>query len=202
MALIKLYDAEVSGNAYKIRLFLSLLDVAHESVPVNLAAQESRTAAFLKLNPRGQIPVMVDGDVVLWDSQAILVYLARRYAEPWLPQSPREMGEVMQWMAFAENEVLFGLARARAARLFGRPWNLDECQAYGRAGLGVLERHLSSHDWLATGRPTIADIACYPYVALAPEGEIPLDEYANVRAWIGRIQALDRYVGMPGIADA
>ena len=202
MALMKLYDATLSGNAYKIRLALSLLNLEHELVAVDLAAGETRTEAFLELNPRGQSPVLVDGDVILWDSQAILVYLARRYGEDWLPQAAPELGAVMQWMAVAENELLFGLARARAAKVFGRPWNVPECQAYGRSGLGVLEGHLASNEWLAVGRPTIADIACYPYVALAPQGDVALDDYPNVRAWIARIQALEHYVGMPGIEAA
>lgn len=202
MASIKLYGAELSGNAYKVRLALSLFRLEHAGVPVSLPDGENRTESFLELNPRGQIPVLVDGDVVLWDSLAILVYLARRYGEDWLPEAPAAMAEVMQWMALSENELLFGLARARAVKVFGRPWNLPECQAYGRAGLGVLEGRLAKREWLAAERPTIADIACYPYVALAPEGEVALDEYPRVRAWIARVQALDGYVGMPGIAPA
>ena len=197
---MKLYDSPASGNAYKVRLLLALLEVQYELVPVDLTAGESRTEAFLQLNPRGQIPVLVDGDLTIWDSQAILVYLARRYGEPrWLPLEPVSMTEVMQWLALAENELLFGLARARAVKRFGRPWDLKQCQAFGIAGLNVLEGHLVAREWLATGSPTIADVACYPYVALAPEGEIGLDDYPEVRAWIRRIQALPGYVGMEGI---
>lgn len=202
MNLIKLYDATPSGNAYKARLLLSLLKLEHELAPVDLAAQQSRTPEFMKINPRGQIPVLVDGDVILWDSQAILVYLARRYDEAWLPDEPAAMGEVMQWMAVAENECLFGLARARAVKLFGRPFNLEECQNYGRTGLAVLERQLTNHEWLACARPTIADVACFPYVALCHEGEMSLEDYPHVRAWIARVQTLDGYIGMPGIEDA
>lgn len=202
MNLIKLYDATPSGNAYKARLLLSLLKLEHELAPVDLAAQQSRTPEFMKINPRGQIPVLVDGDVILWDSQAILVYLARRYDEAWLPDEPAAMGEVMQWMAVAENECLFGLARARAVKLFGRPFNLEECQNYGRTGLAVLERQLTNHEWLACARPTIADVACFPYVALCHEGEMSLEDYPHVRAWVARVQTLDGYIGMPGIEDA
>ncbi|MGI9336673.1 MAG: glutathione S-transferase family protein [Gammaproteobacteria bacterium] len=202
MNLIKLYDAELSGNAYKVRLFLSLLKLEHELAPVDLTAMQSRTPEFLKINPRGQIPVLVDGDVIVWDSQAILVYLARRYGEEWLPLDPESMGAVMQWMALSENELLFGLARARATKLFGRPFNLEECQAYGRAGLDVLEQRLTKHEWLACSRPTIADIACFPYVALCHQGGLSLDAFARVRAWIAHIQTIEGYIGMSGIQGA
>ena len=197
---MRLYDAAASGNAYKVRLLLALLEVQCELVPVNLMAGESRTEDFLKLNPRGQIPVLMDGDLTIWDSQAILVYLARRYGEAkWLPLEPVPMTEVMQWLALSENELLFGLARARAVKRFRRPWDLEQCQGYGRGGLRVLEGHLLAREWLSTESPTIADVACYPYVALAPEGEIGLDDYPAIRAWIGRVQALPGYVGMEGI---
>lgn len=198
--MIKLYDAALSGNAYKARLFLSLLDLDYEPVPIDLPSQQNRSDEFLTLNPRGQIPVLVDDDTVIWDSQAILVYLARKYAaEHWLPIDAQAMAEVMQWMAVAENEALFGLARARAVKVFARPWNFDECKAYGLQGLALFEKHLTGRDWLATGRPTIADVACYPYVALSRQGELPLDDFAQVLGWMNRVQSMPSYVAMPGI---
>lgn len=197
---MKLYSAELSGNAYKARLLLALLKIDYELVPVNLAAGETRTEAFLKLNPRGQIPVLEDEGNIIWDSQAVLVYLARRYGgEDWLPSDPVKMAEVMQWMAVAENELIYGLAHARAVKVFGRDWDLERCQEYGRTGLQVMDGHLNNQEWLAVSRPTIADIACYPYVALAPLGVISLSDYPNVLKWIGRIQGLPGYVTMPGI---
>ncbi len=80
------------------------------------------------------------------------------------------MAKVMQWLAMSENEILYGLARARAVKLFNRPWDLAQCQDLGKAGLAVMETRLASQPWLAQEVPTIADIACYPYVALAQEG--------------------------------
>jgi glutathione S-transferase len=109
------------------------------------------------------------------------------------------MAQVMQWLAFAENEILYGLARARAIKLFQRPWNLAECQELGKTGLAVLELHLQKQAWLAAGQLTIADIACYPYVALAPEGGILLDDYPHINTWLANIQKLPGYVTMPGI---
>ena len=197
---MKLYNAPLSGNCYKIRLLLALLEKKHELIAVNLSG-ETRTEAFRKLNLRGQIPVLEDDGVTLWDSQAILVYLARRYGgEQWLPTAPAEMAEVMQWMAVAENELLYGLARARAVKLFNRPWHFEQSQEHGRAGLQVMDDHLASRQWLAIGHLTIADIACYPYVGLAPAGEISLNDYPNVQAWMEQIQKLPNYIDMEGIA--
>ncbi len=198
-----LYHAPNSGNAFKARLFLSLLGLDHEITDVDLRAGGNRATQFLALNPRGQIPVLVDGDKVIWDSQAILVYLARRYgSEDWLPLDPEPLARVMQWLAVAENELLFGLARARAVVLFGRPWDYEQSKTLGEAGLKVLDDHLGDRDWLAADRPTIADIACYPYVALAPEGKISLAPYPTISPWIRRVQQLDGYVDMVGIDRA
>jgi glutathione S-transferase len=136
----------------------------------------------------------------VWDSLAILVYLARKYGgEKWLPVDAEGMAEVMQWLAVMENEVLYGLARARVICKFKRPGNLEEAQLLGRKGLDVLEQRLAARPWLALDRVTIADIGCFPYVALAPEGEMALDNYPGVRKWIERIKALPGFVGMPGI---
>ena len=197
---MKLYDFELSGNAYRIRLMLALLGRDYEAVPLKLMQGEQREPAFLKLNPRGQVPTLDDDGTVVWDSLAILVYLARKYGgEKWLPLDAEGMAEVMQWLAVMENEVLYGLARARVIVKFKRPGNLEEAQLLGRKALDVLEQRLVARPWLALDRVTIADVGCFPYVALAPEGEIPLDNYPGVRKWIERIKALPGFVPMPGI---
>ena len=198
---MKLYGSALSGNSFKARLLLHLLGVEHELVPLDLGAGEGRAPAFLALNPRGQIPTLqLDDGRAIWDSQAILAYLARCHGREWLPEEPFAMAEVMAWLAVAENELLYGLAHARAIVRFARPWDLARAQEHGRAGLALMEQHLATREWLAAGRATIADVACYPYVALAPEGEVPLGPYPSVRAWIARIQALPGYVDMEGIA--
>lgn len=197
---MKLYDMELSGNCYKIRLFCALLELNYEAVPVNLLKGEHKTAAFLSLNPRGQVPVLDDAGTVVWDSMAILAHLARKYGdEQWLPMEPESLARVMQWLAVSENELQYGLGRARAVVRFNRPGDLPSCQEMGRNGLAVLEAHLQHNRWLAGDHPTIADIACYPYVALAPEGGVALDGFPAIGQWIARLQALPGYVGMPGI---
>jgi glutathione S-transferase len=197
MTQLKLYSHPISGNAYKVRLLLALLRLEYELVNVDLLAGENLTPAFKQLNPRGQVPVLADGDTVIWDSMAILLYLARRYGNgDWLPMDVVAEAQVMQWLAVSENELLYGLARARATLLLKRPFNLEQCQTEGKAGLAVMEQQLAGHEWLVTGRPTIADIACYPYVLLAPAGEISLDDYPHVRQWLARVEALPGWVPM------
>lgn len=197
---MKLYDMELSGNCYKIRLFCALLGLKYESIPVNLMQGEHKEKAFLQLNPRGQVPILDDGGSIIWDSMAILVYLARKYGDgQWLPLEPRPLAQVMQWLALSQNELLYGLARARAVNKFSRPWDMAQCQELGKLGLAVVENHLIGNEWLAGIRPTLADVACYPYVALAPEGGVSLSDYPHVRRWIARIPSLPGYVGMPGI---
>jgi glutathione S-transferase len=197
---MKLYDLELSGNSYRVRLLLSLLGLKHETVAMNLMKGEQREPWFLKLNPRGQVPTLDDDGTVVWDSMAILVYLARKYGgEKWLPLDAKEMAEVMQWLAVMENETLYGLGKARVICKFKLPGSLEDAQLLGRKGLDVLEQRLAAHQWLALERVTIADIGCFPYVALASEGEIHLDAYPSVRSWIDRIKSLPGFVGMPGI---
>ena len=197
---MKLYDLELSGNSYRARLFLSLLGIRYDLVPVNLMKGEHRQPWFLALNPRGQVPTLDDDGTIVWDSMAILVYLARKYGgEKWLPLDAAGMAQVVQWLAVMENETLYGLSKARLICKLKFPGSLEDAQALGRKGLDVMEQRLAARAWLALDRVTIADIGCFPYVALAPEGEIPLDAYPNVRTWVARVKALPGFVGMPGI---
>lgn len=194
---LKLYDFNLSGNCYKVRLFLSLLKLDYELVPVDLASGESFTDEFKQINPRSQVPVLQDGDTVIWDSMAILSYLATEYGSPhWFPQTGLKQARVMQWLALSENELLYGLARARAVFLFKRPYNLEQCQAEGHIGLQTMDQQLEKQQWLATDNITIADIACYPYVSLADQGEVSLQGYPNVRRWLADVEALPYYVPM------
>lgn len=200
---MRLYGSDLSGNTYKVRLLLALIGVSYEQVPIDLPKGETLTPEFKRLNPRGQVPVLEDEGQIIWDSQAILVYVARRYAsEQWLPTDALGEAKVMQWMAVAENELLYGLGRARAALKYGRPYNVEDSQNMGRGGLEVLDGHLVDRCWLAAAHPTVADVACYPYAALAPQGEVSLDPYPNVCAWITRIQTLPGYVGTPDLWQA
>jgi len=197
MTTLKLYDLDRSGNCYKVRLLLAMLDLDYERVPTDTMAGETRTPEFLRLNPRGQIPVLTDGETVIWDSMAILVYLARRYGDArWLPSDALGEALVMQWLAVSENELLYGLARARVTVLFDRPFDLEQCHQDARPGLEAMEQRLGDQEWLAAEHPTIADLACYPYVSLADVGHFSLQPYPAVRAWLARVEGLDGWVPM------
>ena len=198
--MLKLYDQTLSGNCYKARLMLSLLRLEYELLPVNLKAGEHKTEQFLQLNPLGQVPILVDGDVVVRDSQAILVYLARRYgSEDWLPLEAEAMSKVMQWLSFATNDIQYGLAAARRYYLVNAQLDIEQAQQKAHQTLQVLNQHLETRNWLECDRPTIADIACFPYVRLAPDGKVSLKAYPRLFAWIENTKQLPGYVGMPGL---
>jgi len=197
---MKLYFGPVSGNSYKLRVLCALLAVPFEEVAVDLEHGEHRSAAFLRLNPRGEVPVLEDGEVRLWDSAACLVYIARRHGgETWCPADPAGLAEVTQWLALAATELQCGLQYARRGVLRGR-WTLgdaERAQAFGRSGLRVLEGRLEGHRWLALDRPTIADIACFAYAETAPEAGVPLDPCPRILAWLERCRALPRWPARP-----
>jgi glutathione S-transferase len=199
MTTLNLYNLDRSGNCYKVRLLLSMLGLEYQTITTDSTANETLTPAFKRLNPRGQIPVLVDEDLVIWDSMAILVYLARRYGdERWLPADALGEARVMQWLAVSENELLYGLARARATVLFNRPFDIAQCHRDAEPGLDAMERRLDRHSWLAAEHPTIADLACYPYVALAGEDNFSLEPYPAVQRWLERVEGLDRWLPMVG----
>jgi glutathione S-transferase len=181
-----------SGNSYKVRVLLGLLGLPHEVIVVDPKVSEHKRPSFLKLNPRGEVPVLEDNDVVLWDSAACLVYLARQYGgDEFLPAAPAEMAQVMQWVALAGQEIQFGLQYGRRGLIQDR-WTagtLEQCQRLARVALSALEERLMDRSWLALDRLTIADIACFPYVDFAPQAAVPLDPYPAVTAWIARCQA-------------
>ena len=196
---IRLYDLEISGNCYKVRLFLSLLRIPYEKVPVNTRRGDQKRPEFLALNPRGQLPVLEDDGFVVWDSASILVYLARKYAPEWYPAEPREAAEVARWVAISQQTeiTVTGLSRARSITLYGVAGNLADFQERGRHFLRFLDGYMAKRSWLALERPTIGDLACYAYIALAPDGGVSLDEYASLQRWFARISALPGYVDLP-----
>lgn len=197
---MKLYDLELSGNCYKVRLFAALAGIELELEPVDIPGGAHKRSPVFDLNPWGQLPVLTDGDVILRDSQAILVYLARRYGgNQWWPDGAAQQGEVMQWLSTAADEVNRGPNSARLIEKFGIPLDKGRTLEVSEQLLPLIEQHLEKHEWLALGRPTIADCAVFPYLALSWEGGVTLEQYPAIRAWIERIKALPRYISMPGI---
>ena len=190
---MKAYLGAISGNSYKVKILLALLKVPHEVVMIDLKNKEHKSAAFLKINPRGEVPAIEDGGKVIWDSAACLAYIARKHGgEQWLPSDPAGLAEVMQWIALAATEIQCGLQYARRGVVQGR-WtlgSLEDGQSFGKVALDICNARLAQHEWLALGRPTIAEPACFPYIETAPEGKVALENYPNIVKWMERCKKL------------
>ena len=192
---MKIHVAAVSGNSYKVKILVSLLKIPCEYVTLDISqkAMEHKQPSYLALNPRGEVPVLQDDGIVLWDSSACLVYLARKHGgDQWLPNAPAALAQVTQWLALSATELQFGLQYGRRGVRQGR-WtagDMETCQRIAAIGLKTMEARLTSHDWLAGDRPTIADVACFPYTETAEEGNVSLAPYPGVRAWLARCKAL------------
>jgi glutathione S-transferase len=201
--MIKLYGYELSGNTYKVRLFLALLTLDYEWIKVDVTKGEQKSPEYLSLNPFGQVPLLIDGETMLADAQAILVYLARQYGgDRWLPLEPLPLAQIVRWLSITAGEIRQGPEHARLYHLFDTATNIniDRAQQKSEYILTQLNQHLSTHTWLEFERPTIADIAVFPYVALARDGKIDLDVYPHVLTWIERVKQLPGYVPMIGLS--
>lgn len=207
-----LYTYAQSGNSYKVRLLAALIGIKLDTKEIDFIGDEQHSPEFLAINPRGEVPVLVDGDKAFRDSASILTYLAGTHAkDTWWSNDVAEQAAIVDWLAFAASWVQFGVFTARAIVSFGGPYNglgresnettLREATTRGVASLKILDQALDGHDWLALGRPTIGDIAVFVYVALAPMGDISLEPYKNVRAWIERIKSLPNFFPIDGLDD-
>ena len=208
---MRLYTHEESGNSYKVRLLAAFLGLALEEVRIDLMQDEQHGAAFLAINPRGEVPTLVDGASCLRDSAAILVYLAGRAGgAPWWSTDPAEQGAITEWLAFAASWVQYGVFTARAVVAFGIPANglpvdfphdvLTEARVRGTKSLALLDAHLREQ----SGWPEPADhrrCRGLPYVALAPMGDIALEPYPAVMDWIARFRALPGFFPIAGLDD-
>ena len=195
---LTIYGTALSGHTHRVQLFLHLLELPYRFIEAPAPIRES--AEFLRMSPLGQIPVLQDGEFVLADSNAILVYLAKRYApgSGWLPEDPVEAAQVQRWLSLAAGEIAFGPAKARIGARWGDTgMPLHLMHKLADKVLRFMEASLAQQDFLALPTPTLADLACYAYIAHAPEGGISLEPYPQVRNWIARVQALTNFVPMP-----
>ncbi len=209
--MITLYDFELSGNCYKLRLMMSILGLDYDVVPVDFfPGREHKSDWFLKLNPHGELPVLTDGDLVLRDSQAILIYLARKYdaSGKWYPvDSPELMAEIEIWHDFA-NRITGTASAARLALGMSYGFDIAACQAGAHRLFRIMDEHLwfgerEGRDWLAArDHPTTADIACFPYVALSEEGGISRQDYPAIRRWLDRVKRVPGFITMSGVFPA
>lgn len=196
---LRLYGFRLSGHSHRAELMLSLLGLPYERIEVNVGSGEHKEPPFLAKNPLGQVPVLEDGDLTLPDSNAILVYLALRYdaERRWYPSEPRLMANVQRWLSLAAGPLAFGPAAARLVYVFGAQIDLAAVQAIAHQLLKNVNAALSRDKFLLGTAPTLADVAMYTYLALAPEGGVSLEPYAHVRGWLAAIEALPRFLAMP-----
>jgi glutathione S-transferase len=193
-----LYDYLPSGNGYKCRLVLQALGLPYDSVQLDIVNGASRTPEFLAINPNGKIPVLVvQGRGPIAESHAIIAYLAERSAL--IPSDPYERALMWQWMCFEQYQLEPGVATLRfwLKSLKQTPQELGErhTERYrrGAEALAVLERGLAHRQWIASGAPSLADIALFAYTHVADEAGYRLSNYPAITAWIARFQALPRY---------
>ncbi len=208
--MILLHDYVLSGSCYKVRLFMGLIGLDYTPVPVDFfPGREQRSAEFLAINPLGQLPVLDDDGLVLRDAQAILVYLAGKYdrTRQWYPEDPTAQGTIAMWLSFAGGEIMNASA-ARLHDMLNYDFDIDRVRRAAHDAFRVLDDHLTDQEirgteWIAGGtHPSIADIACFPYVALAGDGGITIEDYQAIRRWLERVRRLPGFSVMPGIFPA
>jgi glutathione S-transferase len=196
---VTLYGFPLSGHSHRVQLALSLMGLPHEVVQVDLKNGAHKSPEFLRLNPFGQVPVLDDNGTTLFDSNAILVYLATQYDADrrWLPRDPKGQADVQAWLSVAAGLVAFGPAAARLITVFGARLNPEEVIGRAHGLLKVMDLQLAARPFLVGNSATLADIAGYSYIAAAPEGNVDLAAYPNVRAWLERVQVLPGFVPFP-----
>ncbi len=196
---LRLHRSRISGHAHRAELFLSLLGRPCELIEVDLTAGEQKRPEFLRLNAFGQVPVLEDGGAVVPDSNAILVYLAQTYDPDgdWLPREPQRQAAVQRWLSLAAGPLQAGPGAARLIRQLGMKGDLERAQATAAQLFGVMDAVLTGQPFLTGATATLADLAMYSYTAMAPDGDVSLEPYPAVRAWLQRIECLPGFVPAP-----
>ena len=204
--MLRLHDYALSVECYTARLMLSLLGLAYETRPVDVyPGREQGGAAFRALSPDGALPVLEDGDRVVVGVGPVLTHLAeaRDASGRWLPETGRT--DVLDWLGFATGD-LAAVAKARETTVFGAPGDAGALREAGWLALRRLDdrmtdRALAGGDWIAGDAASIADIACFPLVALSHDSGLGLEDFPALNLWQRRVRRLPGFAGMPGIPD-
>jgi glutathione S-transferase len=193
-----LYDNDISGNCYKVRLLLTQLEIPFERRQLSVFDRSDRSEVLHHLNPALRVPTLVlDDGRALAESNAILCYFAR--GTDLLPDERYEQAQTMQWLFFEQysHEPNIAVARFWAhAKIEPSDNDRERTTAGGHAALAAMERHLNSREFFVAERYTIADIALYAYTHVAPEGGFSLDPYPSVRAWLERVASQARHIAI------
>ncbi|MBM4382751.1 MAG: glutathione S-transferase family protein [Deltaproteobacteria bacterium] len=196
--MITLYDYLESGNAYKVRLLLTLRGIPFRRVELDILKRETRTPEFLAKNPNGRIPaVELEDGRVLFESNAILAYFAEGTDLAW--RDAWERAQILQWMFFEQYSHEPNIATLRFwhfAKLLSTktPAEIEAKQTWGNAALAIMDAQLATRAFFVGERFTIADIALFAYTHVAGEGAFELARYPHVQRWIARIEAQPKFV--------
>lgn len=199
--MITLYSMQLSGNSYKVRLLLARLGLVYRQIEVDILKGETRTPAFLAKNPDGHIPLLeLEDGRRLAESNAILAFLAE--GTDYLPSDPFERAQVLRWMFFEQHShepaiaaARFWLSLVKGGREL-RTHDIDVWMERGYEALALMERHLSSQDYFAGARTSIADLALYAHTHVAPEGDFDLGGFPALNDWLARVAAESGHVDM------
>lgn len=191
---MRLHDYPASGNCYKVRLLLALLDRPYERVVVDIFDGDTLTDAYAELNPARETPVLeLDDGTAISQSNAILWYLAE--GTPFLPSDPLGRAQVVQWLSFEQERIMSGVGSARFRVLTGREPDVVAARfALGRQGLEILDAHLAERSFVVGDRLSIADVSVFAYTHVAPDAGYDLDDYPNVASWLERVAAEPGFV--------
>jgi len=186
---IELYTA-TTPNGRKVSIVLEELGLAYTTHALNLKAMEQKAPEFLAINPNGRIPALVDDGFAVFESGAILLYLAEKTGQL-LPADTQGRSRVIQWLMWQ----MGGLGPMQGqANVFFRYFPeklqpaIDRYQNEVRRLFGVMDAQLATADYLA-GAYSIADIACYPWIAQADWSGVPLDPYPHLARWFATVGA-------------
>ena len=199
--MLTVYGDLLSGNCYKIKLIMALLQKQHNWVDVNILDNETKSVSFLSMNPNGQIPILkINETDYLMESNAILNYLAE--GSTYLPASGLDRAKVLQWQFFEQysHEPYIAVARYINKYLDLPEDMLEEYKAKqekGHKALSIMEGELNKHTFFAGNQPSIADISLFAYTHVAHEGGFSLEQYPNIKRWISAIEQLPGYIAMP-----
>ncbi len=191
---IKIYGEPGSGSLRRVTSAAAIMGIAVERVNIDLFKGESHTPDFLALNPHGLTPVMVDGNVVLYEASAINLYLAEKAGGDLLGASTRERYEVLQWMFWSgEQWRVFSTLTFNeriGKRFMGQPEDVGIVRlafANIRAAGAVLDAHLRDRRFVVGDRLTLADIDIAAPFSQNERTKVPLGEFSNLVAWQQRL---------------
>jgi glutathione S-transferase len=208
---MRLYYHPLSSNSRRVVMTAIHLDVTLERVVVDLVRGEHRAEDYLRLNPNGKVPLLDDDGFVLWESHAIMQYLADRSPGQTLyPQDVRARADINRWLfwsAYHFTPAVGMISRERVSKPMvggsGAPdrIEIERGEALLTAAATMLDAHLARRPWIAQDMLTLADLAIAAPLMHTAAARLPVTQFDNLQAWFARVQALDAWKrSVPGAA--